>query len=500
MLHSTNINITMKDRFLLADLHLKVLKTKKTRKMMRDTLPNLATGEKAYDRAYEEAMERIMTQNNDDKILAMQVVSWVSHATRPLSTQELQYGLASSSLQNQIDETDMIHVDDMVSVCAGLVSVDRKTNIFRLVHATTQEYFQRTQKRWFPNANSQIAIACLHYLRLQTTQVLPSETRELFLRRLLQNNLYEYASQNWGYHAQKDFTREMRQHSRRFLSSPTLVAASSLVITTKRHIGLGIVVPGLTSSLHLLAHFGLEHEVVAWILSGWEAHAKDEFGRTPLSWAAGNGSLAIVKFLLSIEGANPNNHDILLQTPLYIASTNGNPAVVQALLDDDRVDVNTQDTLGYSALHAATIRDDLAVMKILLDNERVDPNKASATGSTPLFSAVVNCNDTTIVRLLLSNHRIDPNKGQEAGCQLLKVVVLGENLALLKLLLSDDRLNPNVEDSDGFTAVEIAQSHGLDEAAEILLADPRVDLPRVRFETSSCITLCCCDEMGRLGP
>jgi hypothetical protein len=33
----------------------------------------------------------------------------------------------------------------MVSVCAGLVTIDEESNIIRLVHHTTQEYFERSQ-------------------------------------------------------------------------------------------------------------------------------------------------------------------------------------------------------------------------------------------------------------------------------------------------------------------------------------------------------------------
>jgi len=34
----------------------------------------------------------------------------------------------------------------MISVCAGLVTVTKESNIIRLVHYTTQEYFERTKK------------------------------------------------------------------------------------------------------------------------------------------------------------------------------------------------------------------------------------------------------------------------------------------------------------------------------------------------------------------
>jgi hypothetical protein len=45
---------------------------------MKDTLKSLPTGLKAYDQAYNEAMERITGQDLDTKELAKQVLSCVS--------------------------------------------------------------------------------------------------------------------------------------------------------------------------------------------------------------------------------------------------------------------------------------------------------------------------------------------------------------------------------------------------------------------------------------
>jgi hypothetical protein len=56
--------------------------------------------------------------------------------------------------ESELDEDNLPQIEDMVSVCAGLVTVDEESGIIRLVHYTTQEYFQRTQKIWFPDAEN----------------------------------------------------------------------------------------------------------------------------------------------------------------------------------------------------------------------------------------------------------------------------------------------------------------------------------------------------------
>jgi len=109
-------------------------------------LKKLRTGSEAYNYAYEAAMERIEGQLSDQEELAKQVLSWITCAKRPLTVSELQHALAVEVSEVELDEDNISSIDDIVSVCAGLVTVDEESRIIRLVHYTTQEYFERTQE------------------------------------------------------------------------------------------------------------------------------------------------------------------------------------------------------------------------------------------------------------------------------------------------------------------------------------------------------------------
>jgi hypothetical protein len=124
----------------------------------------LATGSGAYDHAYEGAIERINGQVKDQEELAKQVLWWITCAKSPLTTLELQHALAVEINESQLDKDNFPQVEDIVSVCAGLVTVDEESSIIRLVHYTTQEYFDRTRGKWFPNAEANIATICVTYL------------------------------------------------------------------------------------------------------------------------------------------------------------------------------------------------------------------------------------------------------------------------------------------------------------------------------------------------
>jgi hypothetical protein len=78
-------------------------------------------------------MNRIEGQVTDQEELAKQVLSWITCAKRPLTTTELQHALAVEFGEPELDEENLPQIEDMVSVCAGLVTVDEESGIIRLV-------------------------------------------------------------------------------------------------------------------------------------------------------------------------------------------------------------------------------------------------------------------------------------------------------------------------------------------------------------------------------
>jgi hypothetical protein len=55
--------------------------------------------------------------------------------------------LAVEPGEAELDPENKPEVDDIVSVCAGLVVVDQESDVIRLVHYTKQEYFERISSR-----------------------------------------------------------------------------------------------------------------------------------------------------------------------------------------------------------------------------------------------------------------------------------------------------------------------------------------------------------------
>jgi len=353
-------------------------------------------------------MERIEGQEAGFQALAKRVLSWITCAKRPLSTLELQHAIAVEIDEPELDEDNLPEIDDMVSVCAGLVTVDEKSNIIRLVHYTTQEYFERTQKRWFPDAETDITKTCVTYLSFNVFGTGTCVTDKEFEARLQENVLYDYAARNWGYHARVAFTAT-EQLILSFLESKAKLSASSQVWNPHFiHIS-----PHMTG-VHVAAYFGLREAIIALLNDGHKPDLRDSYGQTPLLWAAENGHDAVVTLLLATDGVDPNAKNIVGDTPLMRAADRGHNAVVRLLLAKDGVEADSKDLFGNTPLLIAANRGHDAVVRLLLAKDGVEADSKDLFGNTPLLIAADRGHDA-VVRLLLAKDGVEADSKANNG-------------------------------------------------------------------------------------
>jgi len=204
-------------RFLLAQLHIDSLANKHSIRDLRNALENLPT---KLNGVYGEIMERIWSQDEEDVHLAKNILLWVCHSRLELSTAELQHALAVPLGSTTIDEEALIDVDILISVCAGIVTVDQGSNVVRLVHYTAQKYLDDVRNTHFPHGNTTITATCITYLSLARVEHLSNyEFRYggADLQRLFP--LYRYAVQYWGEYARGEGERNVQALILEFLAS-----------------------------------------------------------------------------------------------------------------------------------------------------------------------------------------------------------------------------------------------------------------------------------------
>ena len=391
----TPANLT---RFLLAQLHLHSLKGKRAPTAVRDALKKLPTGSEAYDRAYSDAIERIEGQLSDQAELAKEVLSWITCAKRPLTTLELQHALATKANQTEFDVGNKPDIEDIVSVCAGLVTVDEEGGIIRLVHYTTQEYLERTQKEWFPTAEFDITASCVTYLLFSVFENGPCSTDSRFEERMLLNPLYDYATHYWGQHARQ--ASSLHPKVLEFLQCKTKVEAAAQAMLARKtysyHNRYSQEVPGQMTGLHLAAYFGIT-ESVAKVLQNASVDSKDTEDRTPLSYAAEGGHAAVVKQLLEAR-ADVELKDINGRTPLMYAAVGGHLAVVKQLLKTG-ANIESKSERSRTSLSYTAVKGHSAIIKQLL-KAGADVESKNKGGRTPLLYAAEEGHSAVIKQLL----------------------------------------------------------------------------------------------------
>ena len=359
-------------------------------------------------------MKRIESQLGDQEDLAKQVLSWITHAKRPLTMMELQYALAVGVGESALDQDNLPYIEDMVSVCAGLVTIDEGTGIIRLVHYTTQEYFERTQKRWFPNAKTDITTICLAYLSFKIFESGFCESDEAFEERILFNPLYDYAANNWGNHA-RDISHLCYGMIDFLVSLPKVEASSQAVMAVKRLSARQYSqdVPRQVVGLHLAAYFGVK-EAVYTLLKHWRVEVCDSHDQTPLLWAVRGGHEAVVQLLLD-KGADIEARDHSGRTALWMAAKHGHKAVVQLLLDKG-ANIEARNHSGQVALSSAAQHGHEAVVQLLLE-KGANIQARNHSGQTALLWAAENGHEA-VVRLLLKNGADMELKNTQGECSL----------------------------------------------------------------------------------
>ncbi|KAF4337456.1 ankyrin repeat [Fusarium beomiforme] len=458
----TEIVKSVDGMFLLAQLHFNSLLRKRSPKAIRTALKRLATGCEAYDHAYTGAMERIEGQVADAGELAKQVLSWITCAKRPLTTTELRHALAVEIGESEVDEENLPQIEDMVSVCAGLVTVDEESNIIRLVHYTTQEYLERTKEDWFPKAQEAIARTCITYLSFRKFEAGICATDHGFKERLQQNPLYDYAARNWGHHAFAA-SIEGKEFILKFLASEAKVSSSSqaLMASSSYH---SQSIPRQVRGVHLAAIFGLKDIMIALLENGDDPDSKDTSFRTPLSYAAEFGHETVVKLLIE-KGAGLESQDDSGRTPLLWAAGNGHDAVVELLIEEG-VDLESRDNYsGRTPLLWAAGNGHDAVAELLI-RKVADLESQDCNGLTPLLRAAGNGHDAVVELLIEEGADLE---SQDSNGRTPLSWAAGKGHEVVVELLIRKVADLESQDCNGLTPLLRAAGNGQDAVVKLLL-------------------------------
>lgn len=285
-------------------MYIDLLATKNVLGMVECTLRNLPEGLKELDTAYDDVITRIQNQDDDDVMMAKQILSWLYYAARPLSLQELRHSLAVNLVAAadpdaiELNEDFLPDEEIIISVCAGIVTHHAESNTVSFIHYTTKEYFRRRMDRQemkrFLHFEMNIAETCLRYLsfeRKELDQFLaarmqrPSSIRIRTFHEYAEMEcpdwdldicypLFRYAARHWGDHVNGMLGQVTKDLFMNFIRQRTGLAASVQVLAEQEYPNWQF--PIFISGACLASLFGLREIVVMLLEDDQNMEAKNE--------------------------------------------------------------------------------------------------------------------------------------------------------------------------------------------------------------------------------
>lgn len=349
-----------------------------------ETLPltTLAlTGADGYDDVYSSIMDRIASQARHHVQLAERCLPWLTHARRPLSVPELQEALAISvdgSAGLSFGDSPAGFASVVVSSCGGLARMDciNGTSCIRLYDRTTRDYLRRR----LSSAEADVGRACVAYL-LSRSDGGACKTDEGLVERLQLSPLYDYAARHWGQHIQSirtpllsdtvigDFLSDRTRWDGALQAGRTAAQIALLKKLTVKCEGVSQEYPRRTEPIHVAACAGATNLVVELLAQDNGSaiiNARDDDGRTALSYAAQAGNNDILDVLLADSLLDVDARDYQGRTPISHAADNGHASVVLRLLERDAnpswKDLNRASPLWYAVQYGH-----VAVARVLLE-------------------------------------------------------------------------------------------------------------------------------------
>ncbi|KAL9614039.1 MAG: hypothetical protein Q9167_001454 [Letrouitia subvulpina] len=424
--------------FLLTELHLKSLIELDNPKAILQALKRLPI---ELEASYDEAINRIERQPDQRRARAKQVLSWISFTMRPLTVTELRQALAVELGSKEFDKSSLPALTRLISVCAGLIAVDRQRQVIRLVHETTQNYFERNRLKLFPEAQQEISKTCLTYLSFDALAKGPCSTDEEMESRLHELPFFDYAAHHWGDHVRESGDESVQSRALQLLEDdaklmsfvqrwhrPTIQGGAY----TQRY-------PKDLLGIHVASAFGLENIILELLKNGANINSKDETEWTPLTWAVSKGCVNAVRLFLE-KGADDLLGDRTGRLPIHHAAQRGDKHIVK-LLAKRHSTIDQKNKLGETPLHLAALEGHVEVVQSLLaKTAMIDaPDKK---GRTSLHRSVHGQHSNVAAALLSQN--ANPIQSDNLRETVMHASAKAGNIEVFQLLLDATKSAPRV--------------------------------------------------------
>ncbi|KAK6530666.1 hypothetical protein TWF281_007505 [Arthrobotrys megalospora] len=452
----------------------------------------------------DEAYERMLSKSRDVEE-ATKLLQIVIAAARPLSLKEMSLALA---LQNQSEERFREYIRE---ICGFLIII-RDSRIY-LLHQTSKEFlvhnhisnsgtagtFKWKNSFHLRDSHRVLANICIQHLLSAEFEDLPPEAA--MLSKYVENHVFlDYSAKYWMAHlhesqigfdeakTQIEFETETQcalklcdSNSRRCLTWFRIYWTSTSIEFPKNFTTIMIAAYfGFTAGVIRLLEMDINYEI--------DLDSKDDtYGRSAVSWAAGNGFDHLIELLvggiggrwknLSLpfrKGAQVDSADKDNRTPLVYAVWNGHVAVVDLLLKAGaRIDL--EDNTGGTPLLYAISSGYHDIVELISKKGTMTNTKLDDSHIATLFSSAAGKGHDVVLKQMLKTGKFDPGLKDSEGRTALSRAAENGYEAIVMLLLETNGLNPDLKDLDGQTPLSYAAREGHEAIIKLLLETGKVD-------------------------
>jgi hypothetical protein len=368
-----------------------------------------------------------LVRSMDEKPVSLKLIQWICFATRPLSIEELRWAMivdtdcSHKSLQQCQDAADYIRdmtERKLINLSRGLVEAvpSSNTRVLQFIHQSVKDFFVKkglsaldgsfemaedqsdtdetdsetseAEARTTETESEATRVGIAHY-RLSRTCIrylaMDEIAQSLICDRaglLSEFPLLHYATTSWVAHVIQSNTRKVSQDDLLDHFSWPSEALMQLWVRVYHIIESHGCPPYRSSMIHIVSRYQLVGPLRL-ILRGIDREGidlKDNYGLTPLSWAARGYEEAVVQMLLT-KGADIEMK-CRCQTPLSTAAQYGREAVVQLLLENGAY-VDATNEYNETPLLYAAKNGHAAIVQLLL-RKGADIEAKSSSFQTPM--------------------------------------------------------------------------------------------------------------------
>ncbi|KAL8402397.1 hypothetical protein RB596_008966 [Gaeumannomyces avenae] len=424
---------------------------------------------------------------------SIKLIQWICFAVELMTLDELRWAIVIEpddrrrSLRECQENEDYIDSADKMKLqlrklSRGLAEVSQpdpsKPGVVQFIHQSVKDFFTARNLPGFDKISTtnasiqethrQLAMICIRYLEMQ--EIEPSISEELCDFPFL-----HYATTSWISHAKQSRSEVFAWPPNAFITMWVRIH-NKLDFPSSGRLGLG------ANLVHLLSKHGLAKALeVILPNSNHIIDIPDNYGRTPLSYAASAGHEAVVKLLLGTGIVDVDSMDRGGLTPLSRAAFSGHEAVVKLLLATGTPNVDSMDQYGRAPLSHAAFSGHEAVVRLLLATGIPNVDSMDKDGLTPLTSAA-SAGHEPVVKLLLAAGSVsaDSKDRWDERTPLSYAAEQGHE-AVCRFLLATGSVDVNSGDRHGWTPLKYATDNGHDAIANLLrLASPGQAPFRVR--------------------